>query len=1049
LPIEGFSEDDLSESPALAELGWLGWETGNLWQEFASGASTEGRSSRADPVLPNRFHAALTQLNPGLPEEALQQAASEFVRDRTGMVDAEASREIYDLLKNGCKVRFQGKDGKTAHGTVRFIDWRDTDGTKNNYFVAQQVWMKSELYDTRLDAIGYVNGIPLVIFEFKKPSDTVESAYTDNLRHYRTNLRSLFHYNAFCILSNTLKAKVGSGYAPWEHFFDWKKINNEGEEGLVSLSTAIQGTCATSRLLDIVENFILYTTKEGKLTKILAKNHQFLGVSRALDKVRAIKEQDGKLGVFWHTQGSGKSFSMVFFGQKIHRTLPGNWTFIIVTDRDDLDGQIYKTFARSGAVTEPEESCRAQSREHLKELLRGDHRYLFTLIQKFGQSKEEKGKPYPKLTDRDDIIVITDEAHRSQYDTFAKNMRDAMPNASFIGFTGTPLIDGEDQVTRDVFGDYVSTYNFSDAVIDGATVPLFYENRIPELQLTNENLNDDLNDILENAVLDETQEQKLHSEFGAQYQLITRPDRLDSIASDMVDHFLGRGYRGKAMMIAIDKATAIKVYDKVRASWDVRIKTLEAKLKAGTDNEAEDLKAEIDYMRSVDMAVVVSPGQNEADDMKAKGVDITPHRKRMRSEDLEEKFKNPDDPLSIVFVCAMWITGFDAPCVSTIYLDKPMRNHSLMQTIARANRVMEGKEAGLVVDYIGVLNNLNRALSVYAKPKISDLAKKAADAPIKDKAELVTLLKDAVESLDSYALERGVDIADFAKAHGYERAKLLGDAAEALLESEGTKKHFISKASTIARAYKATLPDPIANELAPRVLAFAAIAEMLRGGQKPVDISHVRDEIEDLLNRSIATRGYLINKKPEEETFDLSAIDFEKLATQFQSGHKRTQLEKLKNALMNQVERMVSENRMRADLLDKLKALIEDYNSGSRNVEETYKRLLEFARTLGEEDKRHIREELSREELALFDILTKPEPQLTSAQEKEVKAIARELLAKLKKEKLILDWKKKERAKAAVRQCIEVELDKLPKVYTDDIWKRKCEGAFGYVYESL
>ncbi len=1047
MPIEGFSEDDLSESPALAELEWLGWETASLWHEFASGASIEGRASRADPVLPNRFYAALKELNPDLPEEALQNAAAEFVRDRTGMVDAEASREIYALLKNGCKVRFQGKDGKTAHDTVRFIDWRDP--TRNNWFAAQQVWMISDLYDTRLDAIGYVNGIPLVIFEFKKPSETVESAFADNLRHYRTNLRSLFHYNAFCILSNTLEAKVGSGYAPWEHFFDWKKINNEGEEGIVSLSTAVQGTCEKSRLLDIVENFILYTTREGKLQKVVAKNHQFLGVSQAIDRVRSIKEQEGKLGVFWHTQGSGKSFSMVFFGQKIHRTLPGNWTFVIVTDRDDLDSQIYKTFARSGAVTEPEESCHAHNREHLKELLRGDHRYLFTLIQKFGQTPADKGEPYPKLTDRNDIIVITDEAHRGQYDVFAKNMRDAMPNASFIGFTGTPLIDGEDQVTRDVFGDYVSTYNFSDAIADGATVPLYYENRIPELQLTNDNLTDDLNAILENAELDEAQEQKLQSEFGAQYQLITRPDRLERVASDIVDHFLGRGYRGKAMMISIDKVTTLRMYNLVNDKWKFHIEELESKQKRVKGDEAEDLKSEIAYMRSIDMAVVVSPGQNEAAEMNAKGLDITPHRKRMRSEDLEEKFKDPDDPLSIVFICAMWITGFDAPCVSTIYLDKPMRNHTLMQTIARANRVMEGKEAGLVVDYIGVLNNLNKALAIYARPQVGAGIVTGVDAPIKDKDELVALLQDAVDDLDGFAKERGVDVSLFSAIHGYDRAKLLGDATEVLLESEGTKQHFVSRAATIARAYKATLPDPVANDLAPKVLTFAAIAEMLRGGEKPVDISHVRDEIEDLLNRSIATRGYIIDKKPEEQTFDLSAIDFEKLAGEFQSTHKRTELAKLKTSLMGKVERMVRENRTRADLMDRLKVMIDDYNSGSRNVEETYKRLLEFAQSLEDEEKRHIREGLTVEELALFDILTKPDPDLTKGQEKEVKAIARELLVKLKKEKLILDWRRKERAKAAVRQCIEIELDRLPDVYTDEIWKRKCDGAFGYVYETL
>ncbi|WP_419598452.1 type I restriction endonuclease subunit R, partial [Thiolapillus sp.] len=416
----------------------------------------------------------------------------------------------------------------------------------------------------------------------------------------------------------------------------------------------------------------------------LARNHQYLGVNNAIEALKDIKHRAGKLGVFWHTQGSGKSVSMICFAQKVLRNVPGNWTFVVITDRQELDSQIYKNFAAAGAVTEKE--AQATSSQHLRQLLSEDHRYVFTLIHKF---RTEKGEPHPVLSKRDDIIVITDEAHRSQYDTLAMNMRTALPNASFIAFTGTPLIVGEEK-TREVFGDYVSVYDFRQSVEDGATVPLYYENRIPELQLTNENLNEDMEALLEAAELDEAQEKKLEREFARQYHLITREDRLEAVAKDIVQHFFSRGFPGKAMVISIDKATALRMYDKVQKYWKKEMSRLMDEMATAlTDDAREAIKEKLDYMESTDMAVVVSQGQNEIEEMKAKRLNIEPHRKRMISEDLETKFKDPDDPFRIVFVCAMWLTGFDAPSCSTIYLDKPMRNHTLMQTIARANRVFK------------------------------------------------------------------------------------------------------------------------------------------------------------------------------------------------------------------------------------------------------------------------------------------------------------------------------------------------------------------------
>ncbi|MEP0820501.1 MULTISPECIES: type I restriction endonuclease subunit R [Trichocoleus] len=460
----------------------MGWATVDCMNEACGANNPMGRETKSEVVLVPLLRSALIKLNPDLPSEAIQLAIDELVRDRSTSLE-NTNREIYQLLKNGVKVRFKNDDDEEQEETLKVIDWETP--TNNDFLLVSQLWITGEIYTRRTDLIGFVNGLPLVFIELKAHHQRLEQAYQKNLTDYKQTIPQLFWYNAFIILSNGKKSCISSLTAQWEHFAEWQKINSDGEEGIISLETIIRGTCDKTRLLDLVENFTFFYTAGGNLTKIVAKNHQFLGVNAAVDAVGQIEQNKGKLGVFWHTQGSGKSYSMVFFSQKILRKQPGNWTFLILTDREDLDGQIYKNFAYAGAVTEPENEVRAKSAEHLKQLLREDHRYVFTLIQKF---RTEKGATYPKLSDRSDIIVIADEAHRSQYDTFALNLRNALPNAGFIGFTGTPLMSGEEK-TREEFGDYISIYNFQKSIQDGATVPLYYENRIPELQLDNSDLN--------------------------------------------------------------------------------------------------------------------------------------------------------------------------------------------------------------------------------------------------------------------------------------------------------------------------------------------------------------------------------------------------------------------------------------------------------------------------------------------------------------------------------------------------------------------------------
>jgi type I restriction enzyme R subunit len=730
---------------------------------------------------------------------------------------------------------------------------------------------------------------------------------------------------------------------------------------------------------------------------------------------------------------------MLYFAQKILRTKPGNWTFVIVTDRTELDDQIAKTFAACGALTKEREEVQAQNREHLKTLLQGNERYIFTLIQKFGTAQ---GEIFPKLSDRSDIIVITDEAHRSQYAVLAANMRRALPNAAFIAFTGTPLIATDAEKTKEVFGDYVSIYDFAQSIEDGATVPLYYENRIPELQLANEDLSDDLDRLIEEAALDEAQEARLAQVFSRQYHLITRDDRLDKIAQDVVRHFAGRGYRGKAMYIAIDKATAVRMYDKVRACWNEEIKRLETVPAKLTGEERAAHEAKIAWMKATDMAVIVSPGQNEKDDMAAKGLDIVPHRRRMNTEKMEDKFKDPDDPFRLVFLCAMWLTGFDAPSCSTVYLDKPMKNHTLMQTIARANRVCGDKEAGLIVDYVGVFRNLQWALAIYARGTGS------GEMPIKNKAALLGELEKALNSVRTFAAARGVTPAAIAEAKGMARLKAIEDAADALLGTDEQKQAYLRLEAQAWKLCMAALPDPRAAQLAAEMAVWHVLASRLRSLTKPADISAIMGGIESLLDESIV--GHSIRAPITDDLtdlFDLRTIDFEKLSAAFRKGQKRTRAQLLRAKVEERLGEMVRRNPTRADRLEKFQSMIAEYNAGSASVEQLFEQLLEFIRRLTEEEQRAVREGLDEEELAIFDLLTKPEPKLTKAQEVEVKAIARRLLTKLKREKLILDWRLKENAKADVRQTIREEYDQLPEIYDRRLWEDKVERTFQFMFE--
>jgi type I restriction enzyme R subunit len=1036
---QGYSEDSLIEQPAIELFSSLGYETSNCFYEKVGESSTLGRVTTQEVVLVPRLRAALERLNPVIAPEGIQQAIEQLTEDRSTLHPVLANREIYRLLKDGVRVMVQDAKGEEHPERVRVIDWENAE--QNDFFLASQFWISGEMYKRRADVIAFVNGLPLVFIELKAVHRRLETAYYKNINDYKSAIPQAFAYTAFVLVSNGSQTKVGTMSAPWEHFNEWKKISDEHERGVVSLETVIRGTCDKRRLLDLVENFTLFTTDpHGVPIKVIAKNHQYLGVNNALKAVERIEANQGRLGVFWHTQGSGKSFSMIFLSQKVFRKLPGNWTFLVVTDRQELDGQIYKEFQAAGAVTEQE--VQAESAEHLNQLLREDHRHVFTLIQKF---RTEKGQAHPKLSDRSDVIVMTDEAHRTQYDILARNMRSALPAAAFIGFTATPLIAAEEK-TREVFGDYVSIYDYQQSVEDHATVPLYYENRIPELQLINENFNAEMEDLLEAAELDEAQEKKLEREFGREYHLLTRDERLEKIAEDIVSHFMGRGYQGKAMVVSVDKATAVRMYDKVKKRWGEYREELEEQLaKSKDDGERKVLEEKIRYMNTTDMAVVVSQAQNEMEDMKKKGLDILPHRKRMVAEDLEKKFKGPADPFRLVFVCAMWMTGFDVPSCSTIYLDKPMRNHTLMQTIARANRVFRDKTNGLIVDYVGVFRDLEKALAIYGSGPGGERGD--GESPVEDKEKLRAALRDTIKRMDVFCKERGVDLVKIHGAKGFDRVKLIDDAVDALVVYDESKRGYVSLAAEALRIYKAVLPDAHAEEFRGVTAAIAVIAEKIRSLALDPDISAIVKAVEALLDRSIAAEGYVIPAEPK--VVDLSRVDFEALRRQFDKGRKHTEAERLRAAVERKVKELVRLNRTRMDYEARLRQLIEDYNTAAINVEEFFKRLVTLAQALSDEEKRGISESLSEEELAIFDLLTKPALELTEKEKKQIKAVAKELLQKVTQEKLVLDWRKRQQSRAQVRVTIEEVLDKgLPEKFPPDLYRQKCDVIYQHFYDS-
>ncbi|MXS84147.1 type I restriction endonuclease subunit R [Nitrosomonas oligotropha] len=1049
-----YSEDGLVEAATQQALEDLGWLIVYAWKKENFGDNgLLGRENKSEVILKRHLRAALEKLNPNLPATAYTHAIDQITEKSADKTLGQINKEKHALLTKGIQISYRNNKGEMEIKRLRVFDFEHP--LENEFLAVRQFEVVGDLYHRRPDVVGFVNGIPLVFFELKAHHTDLANAHHDNLTDYKDSIPSIFHCNAFIILSNGTDAKLGTVTSPYKFFLDWKRIEEE-EEGVVSLDTMLRGTCDRTRLIDLFENFLLFDGDGGDVVKIIAKNHQYIGVNKVVEQARNIEALKGKLGVFWHTQGSGKSYSIVFLCQKIHRKFGGSYTFLIVLDRSELERQIYDTFTSVGAVTE--ENIKAKSRDDLRRLLSENHRYVFTLIHKFSIDPRTESV-YPLITDRKNIIVISDEAHRTQGGKFAQNMRfHGIPNASYLGFTGTPIIREELELTKNIFGEYVSVYDFKRAIEDGATLPLRYLNRGEKLGIDNPDLDEHMAEIIESEDLDEDQRAKLRREFARDYPILTSEARLDAIAKDLVWHFNERGYQGKAMFIALDKPTAVRMYDLVMKYWPQYVAELKKRIEQAQDQQEElKLKHHLKRVAETEVCVVVSSEQNEVAKFRAMGLEIEPHRKKMVQRDLEKEFKDEENPFRLAIVCAMWITGFDVPCVSTVYLDKPIKGHTLMQTIARANRVYDDeKENGLIVDYGNVYRKLEEAYAVYGegdnkgkKNKSGDDSDDHSTTPAERLEGLAVELKGSIdntrESLLSVEFE--LDLLLNAKSP-MEKLALIQKAMNCVCLNEKTRTEFEFKARDVFRKYKALYPEEQIKPFIKEHNAIEAVYEQLNQKVNGADITDVIRRLQQEVNMSVTVGSSASN---DEDFVDLGQLDFDKLRQAFQKSYNKNMIVfDLQEAIERKLEKMIQQNPLRLEFYEKYKKIIEDYNQGKdlQSVQKAFDDLQNYMQELTEEDSRAISEGLDEETLAIFDLLRKPS--LSKKEEVEVKKIAIRTLATLKEEKLRIErWRESTQVTAQVKTIIIDNLQWLPKeAYADEEVDEKTDLVYQHIYSN-
>lgn len=1003
-----YSENVLVQDSAAALMhDELGWDVVFAYnQEVLGESGTLGRKDYHEIVLWRYFDKALKKLNPWINDAQVNEAHQTLSSYLSSASLLQINEEKYFMIRDGIPVTVKKSNGKTEEKKAVVIDFNDPD---NNHFLAvKELKIHGDLYRRRTDIVGFVNGLPLLFIELKRNDVDVENAYTDNYTDYQDTIPFLFYYNAFLMLSNGMEAKVGTLGSKYEFFHEWKRLS-EDDAGSVALETMLRGICKKENFLDLYENFILFDHSDGKTVKILARNHQYLGVNEAVKAYGERQLREGKLGVFWHTQGSGKSYSMLFLSQKIRRKFSGSPTIVVLTDRDELNKQICGTFEACGLLGKTEgKKFMATSGTDLINKLKGNPSFIFTLIQKFNKPDE------PPIYPDHDILIISDEAHRSQYGVFADNIEKLLPTASRIGFTGTPLLSSN-EITARTFGGYISVYDFKRAVEDKATVPLYYENRGDKIkEIKNPNITDKILDAIEEADLNPDQVEKVMHEFEKEVHLLTAELRLRAIAKDFVGHYSDLWTTGKAMFVCLNKVTCVRMYNFVQEYWKEEIISLEQRIAAtSSDQEQMELTRKLKWMKDTEMCVVISQEQNEIQTFKKWDLDILPHRTKMEKRELDKEFKDSDSNFRVVFVCAMWLTGFDVKTLSCLYLDKPLKAHTLMQTIARANRVAAGKSNGLIIDYIGIVGALKKALNDYTANKEG----KTQIDPTVDKEELIAQIVRAAADAKQLLAEHDFDLDELIKAENFKKMALLKDGAEAMCSDPETKKSFDTYANEIGRLVKYLERNDITHDVRDQTDAIQAIFREMQKKRKHIDTTDLMVEINHIINENVEIEHQEGDGLVESRRFDISQIDFDLLAAEFEKvKRKNLMIKDLNDLVQERLSKMMSVNPSRVDYYVRYMGIIETYNAEQdrSTIEKTFMELMDLAKSMSEEEQRYAREGFSSdEELSIYDLLFSDN--LSKADIDKIKKMSKDLLQKIKERIAGMDhWTDKQETRAAV-----------------------------------
>lgn len=1025
-----YSEDKLIQKSAAGlmekELGWTSIYAYD--KEVLGEDGTLGRSSYHEVLLTCRFRQALKKLNPWINDKQIAEAIERMTERMSSQTLMQINEQKYQFIRDGIPVTRIKPDGTSEEIKAVVIDFDNADN--NDFLCVRELWVYGALYRRRADIVGFVNGIPLLFVELKNHNIEVENAFNQNYRDYLDTIPQLFYHNAFIMFSNGLEARVGTIDSKWKFFHEWKRLT-ELDNGSIELPTMLRGICKKENFLDLLENYILYDHSDGKTVKIMARNHQYLGVNQAVEMYKNREYVNGKLGVFWHTQGSGKSYSMLFLACKIRRKFEGSPTIVILTDREELNKQISDTFENCGVLGNVKaKSFIASSGDDLIMKLKGNPSFIFSLIQKFNKPDAE-----PVYPDHD-IIVISDEAHRTQNGVFAENLLHLLPTANRIGFTGTPLLR-DDNITARTFGGYVSIYDFKRAVDDKATVPLYYENRGERLKdLKNPEINEEIAAVLEQAGdIDASQQAKLEREFAKEVHLLTAPKRLRIVAKDFARHYSDLWTSGKAMVVCYNKVTCVRMYNYVQEYWQKEIETLEKQIsKCPYQQEVQELKRKLEWMQQTEMAVVVSQEQNEIQTFRKWGLDILPHREKMEKRELDKEFKNAENPLRVVFVCAMWLTGFDVKSLSCLYIDKPMKAHTLMQTIARANRVADGKDNGLIVDYIGIVKALRKALADYtASPE----GGAGGNDPTIDKQELISHVMETISSAT-----------EFLKEHNFDLQELID--ADAMCETPEIQKSFGTYITVLLKFWKFLDRDDITYEMKQHKDALEAIYKELQKKRKHADITDLSVAINAIVDEHLELDAEgIMAESGLNRRFDISKIDFDLLRREFAKKQEKNLIMKdIQELLQERIAQMMTANPSRINFYEKYQEIIRNYNAEQNraSIEKTFEDLMRLTEELSEEEKRYIREGFENDEqLSLYDVLCKDD--LSKEDIKKLKNVAKDLLAKIKSMLKTMDhpFDKQETKASIVITIRDLLWQELPESYSDESITYYRDAVFNYI----